>query len=113
MLVRENDSGLVLAGLGEVNESVGKYDNHVAHSHLACCGAIEADGARATLAPDGVGFEALAVVDVYDGHFLVFDHVGRIEQIFVDGDAAHIVQLGLRDFNAMNLRLKNFDVHKS
>ena len=113
MLVGENDGGLVLPGLGKIDETVGENNDDIAHLHLAGGRPIEANGARAALPPNGVGLEPLAVVHVHDGHLFVFHKVGGVHQVLVNGHAANVVQLGLRDRDPVNLGLHYFDVHSS
>ena len=56
-----------------------------------------ADLAGAALARDRVGLEAGAVVDVEHVHLLVLADVGGVEQVRVDRDRAHVVQVGAGD----------------
>ena len=95
--IREYHPGLEGFGFFEIQQGVGGDDYDVAHLHLACGRAVQTDRTAAPLSFDNLGFEAFAVIDVQYLYFFAFDHVGRIHQLFVDGDAAHVVQVGLRD----------------
>lgn len=109
--VGEDDRRLERLGLLEVHQGVGHDDDDVVRLHLAGSGAVQADAARAAFALDDVGLEALAVVVVHDGHLLAGNHVGSVQQVFVDGDAAHVVEVGLGDAGAMDFRFQNFNKH--
>jgi len=58
---------------------------------------IETDYPRTSFARYGIGLQACSVVVVHDLDFLSGDDVGSIHQIFIDGDATHIVEVGLRN----------------
>jgi len=73
----------------------GHDDEFVAHLSFPCRSAIQANDAGTSFAFDDVGFEALSIVVVDDKHFLVGDHACGIDQIFIDGDAAGVVQFRL------------------
>jgi hypothetical protein len=74
-------------------------------------GAVDLDLARAALADDGVGLEPLAVVDVHDGHLLVHEDVGRLEQVGVDRDRADVVQVGVGHRRPVDLGLEHGALH--
>ncbi len=77
-------------------------DEQVAHSGSACGLTIHRNHARATLALDGIGDEAFTVVDVPNVHLFVFTNVGGVQQVFIDGARAFVVQFALRGGNAVN-----------
>ena len=108
--VGENDPRAELLGVLEIHQRVGCDDDHVAHLHLACRGAVQAHAAAVALAFDRVGLETLSVVDVHDLDLLAFDHIGGFHERLVDGDAAHVVQVGLRDRYAVDLRFDDFNL---
>ena len=83
----------------------------VARLDQAGGGAVEAHVARAAPAGDGVGLEPGAVVDVDDGHLLVLEDVGRVEQVGIDGDRAHVVQVGVGHDGPVDLGLEHAAAH--
>ena len=58
-------------------------------------------------AGDHVGLQARPVGDVHDRHLLAGEQIGGLHQILVDGDRAHVVQIGLGDRGAVDLRLEH------
>jgi molybdenum cofactor cytidylyltransferase len=83
----------------------------IIHRHLACCCSVQTDTATATFALDDVSFKAFAIVYVENLHLLTLNHTCGIHQILVDGDAANIVKVSLRNSYAVNLRFKYLDKH--
>jgi len=73
----------------------GHNDEFIAHLSFTRRCAIQTNDARATLTFDDVGFKSLAVVVVHNQHLLVGNHAGCVDEIFIDGDAACIIQLRL------------------
>ncbi len=59
---------------------------------------------------DDVGLETLSVVDVHNLDLFALDDVGRLQKRLVDGDAAHIMQIGLRDRYAVDLGFDDFNL---
>ena len=55
----------------------------------------------------------LDLVVVHNLHFFAFHDVGRLQKVFVDGDAAHIVQVGFSDLYPMNLGFKTLNDHSA
>ncbi len=90
---------------------VGADDDLVADAGLAGRGAVEADDARAGLALDDVGGEALAVVDVVDLDVLVDEQTRLADQVSVDRERALIVQVALGDGGAVQLASQNLYEH--
>ena len=72
---------------------------------------VDRNNARTALTADGIGREALAIVDVPDVDLLVFADIGRIEEVFVDGARALIVQFRMRGGHAVQLRLEHGSLH--
>ncbi len=78
--IDKHELGLVRGDLVFGHLGKGRNDEQVAHGGVACSRAVDRDHAAAALALDGIGDEALAVVDVPDMDLFVFDQVGGIEQ---------------------------------
>lgn len=108
--VGEDDPRPELLGLLEIHLRIGGDDDHVAHLHLAGRGAVQTDAAAVAFALDDVGLEAFAVVDVHDLDLFALDDVGRFEERLVDGDASHVVEVGLRDPHPVDFRFDDFDL---
>ena len=107
VLIRKDDGRRKCFGFFGGHVRIANEDDHVTYLHLACSGAIEADGATATFTTDGIGFKSFPIVDVHDLNFFSFENVGGFEQIGIHSDASYIVELCLGDFDPMYLRLKN------
>lgn len=113
VVVRENHAGFERLGFFLRHTTVG-YDNHdIPYLGLAGGSSIETHHARAAFAPDGVGHEALAVVIIDNMYLFVFDDSHRIHQILVDGDAADVVEFGLRHLHTVDFRLHKGNLHDS
>ena len=52
------------------------------------------------------------IVIISDIHFLSRNHVCSIQQVFINRDTTHVVQICLRDTCTMNFRLQHFNHHK-
>jgi len=107
------ESNLWSEGLSflEVKEGVGHDDDDVAHLRLAGCCAIETDTTAATLSTDNVGVEAFAVVVVDNVNAFTSNEADSVHEVFVDGDAAHVVEVGFSHLDAMQLRFQYFNLH--
>lgn len=101
--VDEHQLGNVVCYLVFVDLGKGRDDDQIAIRGTACGRAIHRNHACPTLTANGVGDEALAVVDVPDVNLLVLCDVGSIKQVFVDGAGALVVQLALGDSDTVNL----------
>ena len=101
MLVREYHFGLVCARLFGCHEGIGHDDDFVAHLEFSGGGTIEADAATAALASDNVSFDALSVAIVDHVHMFAGQKSGGLHQVFIDGDASHVVEVGLRYVGAV------------
>ena len=108
--VGEDDPGFELLGILEIHQRIGCDDDDVAHLYFACGGAVEADTAACAFALDDIGFETLSVVDVHDLDFLALDDVGGFQQRLVDGDAPHVIQVGLCDRHAVDFGFDDFNL---
>ena len=107
----EDNARLEGASLLEIHERIGYDYDRIAHDNLACSRAIEADAAAAALATNDVCLETLAIVIVHNLHLLACNDSGRIHQILVDGDAAHVVEIRLRNGDTVQFRLQYFYHH--
>src|SRR3989304_1069161 len=97
----------VRARLSLVELNVAEDDDAVSHGDEVGGGAVDADDARAGLALDGVGLEAGAVLDVQDVHLLEREDIGGAHKLGVDGDAALVVDVRLRNGGAVDLALEH------
>ena len=84
---------------------VGQDEDDVAGMDQAGGGAVDAAFAAAACAGEGVGGEPVAVIDVQDVDLLVLDDVGGFQELRVEGDAAHIVEVSFGDRHSVNLAL--------
>jgi hypothetical protein len=71
----------------------------------ASSGAVNAAFPAAAYAGEGVSGEPVAVVDVQNVNLLILDDVGGFQELRVEGDAAHIVEVSLSDRHSVNLAL--------
>ena len=110
-LVHEHHVGLVRGRLFGVQLGIGHDDDLVALLGAARGRPVEAHDAAPTLARDGVGGKALAVVYVRDLYALVLQNVSRIQQILVHSDGPHVIEVGLRNRGTVNLALQHGDCH--
>lgn len=99
----EDDAGLEVLGLLKVHVGIGHDDDDVADLHLAGSSSVEADAATRARAFNNIGVETLAIHIVDDIDTLSGDESGSIHQVLVDGDAAHVVEVGLGDRGTMDL----------
>ena len=65
------------------------------------CGAVETDAAGTALTLNDVGFNASPVHVVHHVHLFAWQQVGSIHKVLVNGDTAHVVQVGLGDGGEM------------
>ncbi len=63
------------------------------------------------LAGDGVGCQAVAVVYVEDMDLLIGQDVGCLHEIRVEGDAAHVVEVGLGYAQPVDLAFEHSPKH--
>src|SRR5436190_7518887 len=107
-----NDARLVVLHLRAVVGRVGDDDDGVAAVDEPRGGAVDLHLAGAALAGDRVGLEAGAVVDVDDGHLLVLEDVGGLEQVGVDGDRPDVVQVAVGHRGPVDLGLEHRALHE-
>ena len=79
-----------------------RNDQQLAHAGTTCGRAVDRNHARAAFAFDGVGDEAFAVVDVPDVDLFVLTNVGGVQQVFVDGAGAFVMELALGGGDAVD-----------
>ena len=111
VVVDEHHARRVRVGFLGGHQGVAHDDHLVAHRDAASGGAVEADHAAAALACDDIGLETLAVVHVDNLYLLVLADARGIHQVLVDGDAAHVVKLGLDDGGAVDFALQHGREH--
>ena len=111
VVLREHDGGSEGLGLLEIHRGIGDDDDGIAHLDPAGSSSVETDAATAALAADDIGLEAFAVVVVEHLDLLAGNEIGGIHEVLVDGDAAHIVKIGLGDLNTMKFGLQYFYLH--
>ena len=99
----KHHGGLKKLCLFKVHEGIRHDDNRVAHQYLTSSCSVKAYLATATFALNDVGFKPLTIIVVYNLHLFARNHVGRIQQIFVYGDAAHIIDVGLGNRHTVQL----------
>src|SRR4051794_36020281 len=87
------------------------HDDRVAGMDQPCGCSVDADLAGAALSGDRVRLEAGAVVYVHYVNLLVLTDVGRVEQILVDRDRPHVVQIRPRDRGPVDLGLQHRPSH--
>ena len=91
--------------------SIRDDDHDVAHGALPCCRTVEAAHAGSSLALNDVSFQPLPVIDIDHGDLFVFDEVRSIHEIFINGEAAYIVEVGFSNDRTMYFRFEYFYLH--
>lgn len=91
--------------------SIGHDDDLVAYTHTLGCSAVEADDSRTAFSRNGVSLKAIAIVNIDDLDFLVFEDAGLVQQIDIDRDTTYIIKVCLCDCGTMDLGLEESDVH--
>ena len=86
-------------------------DDNVADHCFTGGRTVQTDLSGAALALDHVRIESLAVVDVQNVNILVLDQSGGIHQVFIDGDAANIVEIGFGYLDAVYFGFQYSDHH--
>src|SRR5882757_2591172 len=108
-----DDHGRVALEVLLVERAEAGDDHLVAGPDQAGGGAVHLHRAGSLLALDRVGDEAGAVVDVPDVHLLVDEQVRLPHQLGIEGDAADVVDVTVRDRRAVNLRLEHLTLHQA
>ena len=112
LLVGEDDLRGEALGLLEIHLGISHDNDDIAHLHLACGGAIEADASAVAGTLDDIRVEAFAVHIVDNIYAFACNESGGIHQCFIDGDTAHVIQVRLGDRGAMNLGFQYFYRHR-
>ena len=102
VLIYHDYSWLVGTGFFFVKECVGHDDDYITRLDAAGCCTVEADDTRTAGAGNGIGFQAGTVIVVYYLDTFIGKYMGFFHEFFVDGDAAHVVEVGLSDSGAMD-----------
>src|SRR5258706_5556526 len=76
-------------------------------------GAVDADHAGSAGAGDRIRLQPGPVGDVDDRHLLAGEQVGGVHQVLVDSHGSDIMQIGLGDRGAVDLRLEHRADHGS
>src|SRR5690554_1568509 len=76
-------------------DGIAHDDDHITLLYLAGGSSVQAYRPRPALAPDDIGLETLAVIVVDHSHLLMYEHLGRIDQIFINRNASFIVKIGV------------------
>ena len=111
IVLREHNGGREMFCFLKVHQGISNYYHGVANLAFPCRRPVEADAATAAFAFYDVRLEPLAVVVVDNLHFLAGYHVCRIHQVFVYGDASHIVKVGFRHLDAVQFAFQDFYHH--
>ena len=77
-------------------------DDHVPRLHAAGSRAVQADDPGATGTGDDVSLQPGAVVVVHHLHPFMGQDIGRLHELFVNGDAAHVAEICLRHRGAVD-----------
>src|SRR5690606_28233063 len=90
---------------------IGTDDQAMTNAGLVRCSAVDGDDLRTFLATDGVGGEALAIVDVVDLDLFVFANAGQVQPVAVNGAGAFVVQYRVGHLGAVQFGLEHDGVH--
>ncbi len=112
ILIWENNPRLKRFCFFKIQPGVTNNDEDIPYLYPAGGGTVEANHARASFTFDDVGFEAFTIVVVDDLHAFALNEVGCVQQVFINGDAADVVQVGLRDLNPVNFGFESLDQHR-
>src|SRR5450830_1178882 len=97
--------------LGLAVMGIGADDHPVADAGLVGGGTVHRDDPRAFLAANGIGGEALAVVDVVDLDLFVLTDPGQVQPLAVDGAGTFVIEHRVGDFGAMQFGFEHDGVH--
>ena len=111
--VHHDDGRLVRLRFFLREERVAHDDDRVARLDEARGRAVQAEDAGAALARDDVRLEARAALVVDDLHALVLEDAGRLHERAVDRDAAHVLEVRLRDFRGVDFGFQKVEDHAS
>ena len=111
VLVREDNTGLEGLGLLWCHLGVSHDNDSVANLHLTSCGTVQADASTLPGTGDDVCVKAFAIVVVHDVNSLAGEKPCGVHEVLVDGDAAHVVEVGLGDGCAVDFGFQYFNSH--
>lgn len=103
VIIRKDYGWFMGSGLVGCHHGVSDDNDNIADLCPASCSAVQTDYTRAAFAFDDIRDEPLTVVIIDDMYLFVLEQSGSIHKIFINGNATNIIQLGLRDFDAMEL----------
>src|SRR5690242_4921381 len=91
---------------GVLELNVRHDDNQIAHVDEMGSGAIQLNHAPATLSLNCIGFEPVAIGDIYDLDTLERQNICRLHQDGIQCDRANIVQIRACHDSAVNLSVE-------
>ena len=100
--IREDDGGLERFSLLKFHGGVRDYDNNIPYLGFSRGRSVEADHPCATFALYYVRVESLTIIDVDNLYFFTFNNVGSLHQIFINSNAADVVELRMSDLHPVN-----------
>lgn len=111
VLVNEDDARVIILQLVLAEDAVADDDDQITRADQARSRAVDADDSGATVTSDGIGGQAIAIVDVNNVDLFAFKNVGGFHQIGVDGARANVVQVSLRDGGSVDLGFQHGAQH--
>lgn len=90
-----NQRGFITGQFVLVQSHIRTYNHDVSGSGKPGCGTVDGNHAGAILCADGVGSEALTIVDVVNMDLLVFSNPRTFEQQTVNGARALVFEFGV------------------
>ena len=103
--------GFEIGQLGLAVVRIGADDQAMTDTCLVGRGTVDRNDLRTFLAADGVGGEALAVVDVIDLDLFVFADTGQVQPLAIDGAGAFVVEHRVSYLGAVQFGLEHDGVH--
>ena len=104
LLINEDNYRVECAHLARFEPCFGEDDDFIAGLEVACRRAVQADVTFAALAGHDICLPEDAVRDVCDIYILKWFHPRRIDDVLVDCNRAHVVEVGLGDGRPMDFR---------
>lgn len=99
--IRENDGWFMGFGFVGCHHGIRNDDDNITNLCPAGSGSVQANNARTALTLNHIRNEPFAVVVVNNMHLLIFEQTGGIHEVFVNGYTPDVVELSLRDFDAV------------
>lgn len=90
-------------GFLKIHEGIADDDHFVANLYFSGCCPVEANTTGTSFSGNDVSFKAFTIVVVNNLHLFAGYHVGGIHKILVDRNGAHVMEVSLRNYGAMNL----------